>query len=172
MFRSFGHHCVLYVSVSLTAPSLHWPVITFGIFCIMGLFVLKCNAPADPLHVLTYPLPLHSSGYSPYPETSYSLVRFGVFTAVTLKNVVFWDVVPCRCCVNQRFGGMYRLYLQGNASRKAENPALEPFKAGSPPPPALGAGALQPTSVLEQGQESSHIVAARPMFEHQLRPQS
>jgi hypothetical protein len=30
-----------------------------------------------------------------------------------MKNAVFWDVAPCRSCINQRFGGMYRLYLQG-----------------------------------------------------------
>jgi hypothetical protein len=38
-------------------------------------------------------------------------VRFEVFTAVTMKNVVLWDVAPCRSCVNRRFGGMYRLRL-------------------------------------------------------------
>jgi hypothetical protein len=27
------------------------------------------------------------------------------------KNVVFWDVAPCRSCVNRRFGGTYRLHL-------------------------------------------------------------
>jgi hypothetical protein len=32
-------------------------------------------------------------------------VRFEVFTAVTMKNVVFWDVMPCDSCKNQRFGG-------------------------------------------------------------------
>jgi hypothetical protein len=33
------------------------------------------------------------------------IVRFEVFTAVTMKNAVFWDVTPCRSCVNRRFGG-------------------------------------------------------------------
>jgi hypothetical protein len=27
-------------------------------------------------------------------------VRFEVFTAMTMKKVVFWDVAPCRYCVN------------------------------------------------------------------------
>jgi hypothetical protein len=40
-------------------------------------------------------------------------VRFEVFTAVTMKNAVFWHVAPCRYFVNQRFGGTYRLHLQG-----------------------------------------------------------
>jgi hypothetical protein len=30
-------------------------------------------------------------------------VRFEVFTAVTMKSAVFWDVAPCRSCVNRRF---------------------------------------------------------------------
>jgi hypothetical protein len=29
------------------------------------------------------------------------------------KNVVFWDVTPCRFCVRRRFGGTRRLHLQG-----------------------------------------------------------
>jgi hypothetical protein len=29
-----------------------------------------------------------------------------------LKNVVFWDVTPCRSCVNRRFGGTYHLHLE------------------------------------------------------------
>jgi hypothetical protein len=40
-------------------------------------------------------------------------VRVEVFTAVTMKNAVFWDVVPCRSCVNRHFGGVYYLHLQG-----------------------------------------------------------
>jgi hypothetical protein len=32
-------------------------------------------------------------------------VRFDVFTAVTMKNGVFWDVTPCDSCKNRRFGG-------------------------------------------------------------------
>jgi hypothetical protein len=40
-------------------------------------------------------------------------VRFEVFTAVTVKNAVIWDVAPCKSCVNRRFGGTYRLHLQG-----------------------------------------------------------
>jgi hypothetical protein len=35
-----------------------------------------------------------------------------------MKNVVFWDIVSCRYCVNRRFGGTYRLYLQGRKIRK------------------------------------------------------
>jgi hypothetical protein len=32
-------------------------------------------------------------------------VRFEVFTAVTMKKGVFWDVTPCGSCKIRRFGG-------------------------------------------------------------------
>jgi hypothetical protein len=32
-------------------------------------------------------------------------VRFEVFTAVTMKNGVFWVVTPCGSCKNRRLGG-------------------------------------------------------------------
>jgi hypothetical protein len=35
-----------------------------------------------------------------------------------LENAVFWDVAPCRSCVNRRFGGTYRLHLQGRKNRE------------------------------------------------------
>jgi hypothetical protein len=43
---------------------------------------------------------------------------FVVFTAVTMKNAVFLDVVPCRFYMNRRFGGKYRLHLQGKKIRE------------------------------------------------------
>jgi hypothetical protein len=47
------------------------------------------------------------------PKIRGGLCKIWVFKAVTMKNAVFWDVVPCRSCVNRRLGGMYRLHLQG-----------------------------------------------------------
>jgi hypothetical protein len=44
-------------------------------------------------------------------------VRLEVFTAVTMKKAVFWDVAPCRSGVNRRFGGTYRLHLQGKGEK-------------------------------------------------------
>jgi hypothetical protein len=35
-----------------------------------------------------------------------------------MKNVVFWDVSLCRSCVNWRFGGKYRLHVQGRKIRE------------------------------------------------------
>jgi hypothetical protein len=49
------------------------------------------------------------------------LVRFEVFTAVTMKNAVFWDVVPCRYCVNRRFGGTYRFHFHGMRNPRVMN---------------------------------------------------
>jgi hypothetical protein len=46
--------------------------------------------------------------------------RFEVFTAVIMKNAVFWDVAACTSCVNRRFGGTYRLHLQGRKIRERE----------------------------------------------------
>jgi hypothetical protein len=36
------------------------------------------------------------------------VVRFKVFTEVTTKNAVFWDVMPCGSYKNRHFGGAYR----------------------------------------------------------------
>jgi hypothetical protein len=35
-------------------------------------------------------------------------VRSEVFTVVTMKNAVFWDVATCRSCVNRLSGGTYQ----------------------------------------------------------------
>jgi hypothetical protein len=48
---------------------------------------------------------------------------FRTFSAIQklvqlMKNAVFWNVAPWRSCVNQRFGGTYRLHLQGRKIRK------------------------------------------------------
>jgi hypothetical protein len=41
-----------------------------------------------------------------FEKQSYTkVVRLEVFTAVTMKNGVFWDVTPCGSCTNRRFGG-------------------------------------------------------------------
>jgi hypothetical protein len=45
------------------------------------------------------------SQYFMEPKSPLPHVRFEVFTAVTMKNDVFWDVTPCGSCKNQRFRG-------------------------------------------------------------------
>jgi hypothetical protein len=49
--------------------------------------------------------PKLEAGSSQTQSRSDNCVRSEVFTAVTMKNPVFWDVAPCRFCVNRRFGG-------------------------------------------------------------------
>jgi hypothetical protein len=38
------------------------------------------------------------------------VVRCEVFTTLTMKNAVFWDVTPCGSCKNRLFGGMCRRF--------------------------------------------------------------
>jgi hypothetical protein len=47
--------------------------------------------------------------------------RFEVFTAVTMKNAIFWDVTSCGFCENWCFGGMYHLHHQGDKNLRARN---------------------------------------------------
>jgi hypothetical protein len=49
------------------------------------------------------------------------IVRFEVFTAVTMKNGVFWVVTPCGSCKNRRFGATWRLLHQGDKNRRTRN---------------------------------------------------
>jgi hypothetical protein len=35
---------------------------------------------------------------------TFAPVRFEVFTAVTMKNAIFWNVTPCGSYKNRRFG--------------------------------------------------------------------
>jgi hypothetical protein len=41
--------------------------------------------------------------------------------AVTMKNVIFWDVAPYGFCENRRFGGTYGLHHHGEMNRRAKN---------------------------------------------------
>jgi hypothetical protein len=43
-------------------------------------------------------------GYEKHTENKGD-VRLEVFTVVTMKYGVFWDVTPCGSCNSQRFGG-------------------------------------------------------------------
>jgi hypothetical protein len=48
-------------------------------------------------------------------------VKFEVFTAVTTKNGVFWDITPCGSCRNRLFGETWRLLHQGDKNRWNRN---------------------------------------------------
>jgi hypothetical protein len=47
---------------------------------------------------------------------------FEVLTAVVMKSSIFWDIKPCSPLkFNRRFGGTYRLHLQGQKISRARN---------------------------------------------------
>jgi hypothetical protein len=48
--------------------------------------------------------------------TGLHITTYYVTGEVTPRS--FWDLAPCRSCVNRRFGGTYRLYLQGRKIRE------------------------------------------------------
>jgi hypothetical protein len=52
----------------------------------------------------------------PLNQRTISHLRFEVFTAVTMKNGVFWVVTSCASRKNRRFGGTWRLH-QGDKNR-------------------------------------------------------
>jgi hypothetical protein len=56
------------------------------------------------VHNLGWRLPLPTLSGPDYSMLSRNSVRFDVFVAVTMKNGVLWDVTPCGCCKNPRFG--------------------------------------------------------------------
>jgi hypothetical protein len=45
--------------------------------------------------------------------------RFEVFTAMTMKNAVFWDATTCGSCKNPRIGITYHLHHQGGKNLRA-----------------------------------------------------
>jgi hypothetical protein len=53
----------------------------------------------------TYLLVLLSTGATTAGKDIQYYVRFEDFTAVAMKNRVFWDVTPCGSCKNRLFGG-------------------------------------------------------------------
>jgi hypothetical protein len=51
-----------------------------------------------------------------------SYFGFEVLTAVVMKTTLFWDITPCSSFkFNRRFGGTYRLHLQGRRISRARN---------------------------------------------------
>jgi hypothetical protein len=48
-------------------------------------------------------------------------IRIAVFTAIAMKNAVFWDVTPFGCCWNRHFGGTYRLHYQCGKNQQVRN---------------------------------------------------
>jgi hypothetical protein len=66
-------------------------------------------------------------------QNNENTVEFEVFTAVVMKSIIFWDVMPCsllRC--NRRFGGTYRLHLQGRRKKIQQDEQVSRWQAESP----------------------------------------
>jgi hypothetical protein len=38
-----------------------------------------------------------------------------------MNNATFWDVTPCGCCKNLRFGEMHQLHHQGEKNQRPGN---------------------------------------------------
>jgi hypothetical protein len=64
---------------------------------------------------------LYRNDYKKHEWTWENCVRFEVFTALTMKDGVFWVVTPCGSCRNWRFGGTWRLLHQGDKNRWTRN---------------------------------------------------
>jgi hypothetical protein len=60
---------------------------------------------------------LHSHRRKTLKSFNLYIVIFEVFTAVTMKNGVFWDVTTCGSCKNRRFGGTWRLLHRGGKNQ-------------------------------------------------------
>jgi hypothetical protein len=48
-------------------------------------------------------------------------VRFEVFTAMIIKNIIFWDMTPCGSCKDGRFGGKCHHHYQSGKNQRAMN---------------------------------------------------
>jgi hypothetical protein len=64
----------------------------------------------------------YTSQYFMEPE---EYVRFEVFTAVTMKNAVFWVATPCGSCKNRRFRGTLH---QNGKNRRARNKVISNYQ--------------------------------------------
>jgi hypothetical protein len=66
----------------------------------------------------------------PLPCIFQFILGFEVLTAVVMKSIIFWDITPCSAFkVNRRFGGTYRLHLQGRKISGARNRRESRWKA-------------------------------------------
>jgi hypothetical protein len=74
---------------------------------------------------------LYSAATRPICNQCVTGVLSPVVTAVTIKDAVLWDVVPCESCNNRRFGGTCRLHLQGRKIRRLLQDPTRRYVAGN-----------------------------------------
>jgi hypothetical protein len=59
-------------------------------------------------------------------------VEIGSGLMIYIKSTIFWDITPCSPLnVNRRFGGTYRLYLQGRRISQTRNQRESRWQADS-----------------------------------------
>jgi hypothetical protein len=87
--------------------------------------VTPCNSVEAHRHfTATYRRHLEGGGLTgnTAAATNLSIVEFEVLTAVVMKSTIFWDITQCSPLrVKRRFGGTYRLQLQGRKISRARN---------------------------------------------------
>jgi hypothetical protein len=66
--------------------------------------------------------------FTVYHEDCVWFVKFEGFMAVTMKNAVFWDIMPCASCKIRHVGGTYRLLHQGGKNRWTRNNASSNYQ--------------------------------------------
>jgi hypothetical protein len=75
-----------------------------------------------------YRNPVHTSQTTHYVTATepsrLMLCKIEVFTVMTIKNAVFWDVTPRGSCKSRRFGGTYRFPHRGEENQWARNSLL------------------------------------------------
>jgi hypothetical protein len=79
-------------------------------------------------------------------QTPMRAERFEIFTAVTMKYGVFWNITQCGSCKIRRFGGTQCLHHQGDKNQRARTNV----SSNKPPTHAAKENAIQSseTSVL------------------------
>jgi hypothetical protein len=73
---------------------------------------LKIHSSADPRNTICY-------AYKCFSSFQFRIHISDLNMKKAVKNAVFWVVAPCRCSeLNRRFGGTYRLHLQGRKNHQ------------------------------------------------------
>jgi hypothetical protein len=63
----------------------------------------------------------------------YYVAGFEVLTAMIMKSAIFWDITPCSPLkLNRRFGGKFRLHLQGRRISRVRNQRESRWQAEPP----------------------------------------
>jgi hypothetical protein len=60
------------------------------------------------------------------------ILKSSVVITERIKNAIFWDVGPCRSCVNPRFRGKYHLHFPGTKIRERETSVSKWLQTESP----------------------------------------